>query len=214
MDKKIKVYVVDDHSLFREGLRFLLSHSQYISEIKEAQDGREFLDNVGDYNPDVVLIDIEMPQLNGIEATREALKMFPDLKIVALSMHSDENFYTEMIDAGAKGFLIKNSKFNDVETAIIEAYNGRNYFSPEILSSIVLSLNRKSETPHCNELTPREQEVLVHICQGMSNPEIAEKLTIAKRTVDKHRENILSKTNTCNTAELVIYAIRNKYFEI
>lgn len=214
MKNKLKIYIVDDHSLFREGLKFLLNTSDHITEIKEAQNGTEFINNFEAYHPDVVLMDIEMPELNGIETTKEALKRCPDLKIVALSMHSVENFYTEMIEAGAVGFLIKNSKFNDVETAIIEAYNNRNYFSPEILSYIVKSLNRKPETPDCHELTIREQEVLVHICQGLSNLEIGDQLYISKRTVDKHRENILFKTQCKNTAELVVYAIRNGYFEV
>jgi len=214
MNKGLKIYIVDDHSLFREGLHFLLSNSQHISEIREAKNGKEFLCDVVSYNPDVVLMDIEMPELNGIDTTKEALKILPDLKIVALSMHSDENFYTEMIEAGAKGFLIKDSKFNEVETAILEANNDRNYFSPEILSVIVKNLNRKQESPECQKLTAREQEVLVRICQGLSNPEIGDELNIAKRTVDKHRENILSKTQTNNTAELVVYAIKNKFFEI
>lgn len=215
MKNNLKVYIVDDHSLFREGLRFLLNSSEYISEIKEAKNGKEFLADVGDFKPDVVLMDIEMPEINGIEATKEALKRFPDLKIVALSMYSDENFYTEMIEAGAKGFLIKNSKFNDVQTAILEAYHDRNYFSPEILSSIVTNLNRKPKLPEKNELiTKRELEVLLSICQGLSNQEISERLIISKRTVDKHRENILFKTQSKNTAELVVFAIKNGYFEI
>lgn len=214
MKKKLKIYIVDDHALFREGLRFLLNNSEHISEIKEAGNGLEFLNEFENFKPDVVLMDIEMPEVNGIEATKAALSRDPDLKIIALSMYSDENFYTEMIEAGAKGFLIKNSQFNDVQTAIIEVYNNRNYFSPEILSSIVNSLNHKAETPVNNELTKRELEVLLHICKGLSNQEISEKLSISKRTVDKHRENILCKSQSKNTAELVVYAIRNGYFEI
>ncbi len=214
MEHKLKIYLVDDHSLFREGLKFLLNNSIYISEIREAVNGQDFLDHVSEYFPDVVLMDIDMPVLNGIEATQQALKLFPDLKIIALSMYSDENFYTEMIEAGAKGFLVKNSKFNDVETAILEVYNDRNYFSPEILSSIVTKMNRKQNQPDIDELTKREMEVLLNICLGLSNQEIGEKLNISKRTVDKHRENLLSKTQCGNTAELVIFAIKNKYFEI
>ncbi len=214
MIKDLKVYIVDDHSLFREGLMFLLRNSKHISEINEAENGRIFLDAIKTYKPDVVLMDIDMPEMNGIEATKEALELIPDLNIIALSMYSDENFYTEMIEAGAKGFLIKNSPFSDVETAIMEVYNGRNYFSAEILSSIVSSLNRKHEEPESNELTKREIEILINICMGLSNAEIAEHLFISKRTVDKHRENILGKTQSRNTAELVIYAIKNGFFEV
>nr|WP_320023164.1 response regulator transcription factor [uncultured Draconibacterium sp.] len=214
MRNNLKIYIVDDHSLFREGLKFLLSNSEYISEIEEAENGRVFLRNLESFKPDVVLMDIEMPDMNGIEATKEALLQMPDLKIIALSMYSDENFYTEMIEAGAKGFLIKNSQFRDVEAAILEVFNGRNYFSPEILSSIVSSLNRKPEQPECNDLTKRELEILINICMGLSNAEIAEQLCISKRTVDKHRENILFKTQAKNTAELVVYAIKNGFFEV
>ncbi len=214
MNNKLKVYLVDDHSLFREGLHFLLSSSKYIEEVKEAKNGREFLENVAAFKPDVVLMDIEMPELNGIEVTKEALKHFPDLKIIALSMYSDENFYTDMIEAGAKGFLIKNSKFSDVQSAILDVYDDRNYFSPEILTLIVKRLNRKPEQPEDNDLTKRELEVLLNICKGLSNPEIANKLSISKRTVDKHRENILFKTQSKNTAELVVYAIKKGYFEL
>ncbi|MDY0199621.1 MAG: response regulator transcription factor [Tenuifilaceae bacterium] len=214
MRKDLKIFIVDDHSLFREGLKFLLGSSEFVSEIMEAENGNVFLENVEAFKPDVVLMDIEMPEMNGIEATKEALKLMPDAKIIALSMYSDENFYTEMIEAGAKGFLVKNSLFADVETAIVEVFNGRNYFSPEILSSIVTSLKRKPEQPESSDLTKRELEVLIYICMGLSNLEIADQLFISKRTVDKHRENILFKTQSKNTAELVVYAIKNGFFEV
>jgi NarL family two-component system response regulator LiaR len=214
MITNLKIYIVDDHSLFREGLKFLLGNSEYISEIEEAENGIIFLTHLKNFKPDVVLMDIDMPEMNGIEATKEALKLMPELKIIALSMYSDENFYTEMIEAGAKGFLVKNSQFSDVQTAILEVYNNRNYFSPEILSSIVSSLNKKHEQLESSELTKRELEVLINICMGFSNSEIAEQLSISKRTVDKHRENILFKTESKNTAELVVYAIKNSFFEV
>lgn len=212
--KKLRIYIVDDHTLFREGLCFLLKECKHFADVKEAQDGQEFLDNVEDFKPDLVLMDIEMPVLNGIETTKKALERLPDLKIIALSMHSDENFYTEMIEAGAQGFLLKNSRFNDVQTAIMEVYDNRNFFSPEILTSIISSLNRKQGQIQSKELSKRELEVLLNICEGLSNQEIADRLFISKRTVDKHRENILFKTKSGNTAEMVIYAIKNGYFEI
>jgi len=212
--KKLKIHIVDDHSLFREGLRFLLKNSEHISGIMEAKNGKEFLSQLKEFQPDVVLMDIDMPEINGIEATKEALKRNPELKIIALSMYSDESFYSEMIEAGAKGFLIKNSQFEDVQDAIIATYNDCNYFSPEILSSIVAGLNRKPQPVHNGELTKREVEVLLNICQGLSNQEIADEFVISKRTVDKHRENILLKTGSKNTAELVVYAIKKEYFEV
>jgi DNA-binding NarL/FixJ family response regulator len=212
--KKISVYIVDDHTLFREGLAFLLKNCKSISEVKEAQNGEEFLEHAGNFKPDVVLMDIEMPGISGVETTKIILEHTPNLKVIALSMHSDENFYTEMIEAGAKGFLLKNSHFDDVKKAITEVYNNRNYFSPEILSSIVCSLSRKTDRIKNTELSKRELEVLLNICEGLSNQEIAERLFISKRTVDKHRENILLKTQSGNTAEMVVYAIKKGYFEI
>lgn len=214
MIHNIKIYLVDDHSLFREGLRFLLSNIDFISEIYEAENGFSLLKNIQEINPDIILMDIEMPGMNGIEATKEVIKILPNAKVIALSMHGNENFYSEMIDAGAKGFLLKNSKFEDVQKAIVEIYEGRNYFSPEILNAIIKSLNKKKSNKKIAELSEREIEVLYNICKGLSNQEIANFLCISKRTVDKHRENILLKTHSKNTAELVIYAIKNNIFEV
>lgn len=214
MNNKLKIYLVDDHSLFREGLHFLLKNCTFISEIYEAKNGLELLNNIHHIKPDIILMDIEMPKLNGIETTKKVLELYPETKVIALSMYADENFYTEMIDAGAKGFLLKNSRFEDVQNAIKEVSEDKNYFSPEILKSIIKNLNKKPAKPQLSDLTKREIEVLFNICKGYSNQEISEILFISKRTVDKHRENILLKTLSKNTAELVVYAIKNKYFEL
>lgn len=214
MKNKIKIFLVDDHNLFREGLKFLLSKNDMISEIHEAENGRELLERVLDVKPDIILMDIEMPVMNGIEATRETLKIYPGSKVIALSMYGNENFYMEMIDAGAKGFLLKNSKFEDVRKAIADVNEGKNYFSPEILEAIVKNLNKKKHIKKNTGLTERETEVLYNICKGLSNQEMAGILYISKRTVDKHRENILLKTQSKNTAGLVVYAIKNGIFEV
>ena len=213
MKEKLKIFLVDDHTLFREGLRFLLSNSELVSNIYEANNGKELLKQVLNIKPDIILMDIEMPEMNGIEATQEVLKLYPETKIIALSMYANENYYTEMIDAGAKGFLLKNSKFEDVQNAIADVYNGKNYFSPEILHAIIKNLNKKTKK-QITDLTEREVEVLYNICKGFSNQEMADLLYISKRTVDKHRENILLKTQSKNTAGLVIYAIKNNIFEV
>ncbi len=210
----MKVFIVDDHNLFREGLSFLLSRDNEIAEIYEAKNGRELLDNLINTKPDIILMDIEMPLMNGIDATREALKIYPESKIIALSMHANENYYSEMIDAGAKGFLLKNSKFEDVKKAITDVNNGNNFFSSDILTAIIKNLNKKKNPKKEVVLTDREIEILYNICKGFSNNEIGEILNISKRTVDKHRENLLLKTESRNTAGLVIYAIKNKIFEV
>ncbi|MGQ1891441.1 response regulator [Thermophagus sp. OGC60D27] len=210
----MKIYIVDDHRLFREGLHMLLSEVEGIEDIAEADNGKEFLKNAPLYAPDIVLMDIEMPEMNGIQTTRQYLSQTPDAKVIALSMYGDENYYTGMIDVGAKGFLLKNSKFEDVQKAITEVANGNNYFSPEILNGIIRSLNHKKNGPKNSDLTAREIEVLYHICKGLSNQEIADVLNLSKRTVDKHRENILLKTQSANTAQMVVFAIKNKIFEV
>lgn len=206
---KLKIYLVDDHNLFREGLRFLLSNCDFVEEIYEADNGDDFLQNLLVVRPDIVLMDIEMPGINGIEATTLALKKLPECSVIALSMYGNENYYSEMINAGAKGFLLKNSKFDDVQHAILSVYEGKNYFSPEILDSILKNLNKKESAKQNTDLSDREIEILIYICKGFSNQEIADKIFISKRTVDKHRENILQKTQSKNTAELVVYAIKN-----
>jgi DNA-binding NarL/FixJ family response regulator len=212
--KKLKIYLVDDHALFREGLRFLLSNFDAVEEIYEAENGKQFVSGLKEKSADVALLDIEMPEMNGIEATREALKICPKLKIIGLSMYSEESYYSSMIDAGASGFLLKNSNFSEVRKAIADVNEGKNYFSAEILQSILTMVVTKKLHPEITDITERETEILFYICKGLSNTEIAKKLSISKRTVDKHRENLLQKTQSKNTANLVIYAIKNKYFEI
>ena len=214
MKRKLKIFLVDDHTLFREGLSFLLSNSDWVDEIYEAGNGVELLARLDIVKPDIILMDIEMPLMNGIETTLKALEHCPETKVIALSMYADESYYSEMINAGARGFLLKNSRFEHVENAIAEVYEGRNYFSPEILESIIRNLNKSGRKKRSTDLTDREVEVLYNICKGLSNTEIADGLYISKRTVDKHRENILLKTGSKNTAELVVYAIRNKIFEV
>lgn len=213
--ENLSVIIIDDHQLFREGLKLLLSNIPGVGEIKEASNGKEFLSLLTERNiPDIVFMDIDMPELNGIDASREAISKYSDLKIIALSMYSDEDYYTQMIEAGAKGFILKNSGIQDVEAALQHVVEGKNYFSQEILDSLLKSLNRKQQRSKRSELSEREEEVLYLICKGMSNQEIAEKLFISKRTVDKHRENLLSKTRSNNTAGLVMFAIRNGIAEI
>lgn len=208
------VFLVDDHTLFREGLSLLLGNLPYISEVYEASGGGEFLSMLPQTKPDLVFMDINMPGIDGIETTTKALETHPDLKIIALSMYAEEDYYSRMINAGAKGFMLKNSGIQDVETCIRNVRSGHNYFSPEILDSILKNISRKALPIKEGELSERELEVLYRICQGLSNQEISELLRISKRTVDKHRENLLLKTDSKNTAGLVMFAIRNGIVEI
>jgi len=210
---KYNIFIVDDHRLFREGLKLILSSSELIGTIKIAENGLQLLENI-DSSTDIVLIDIEMPGMNGIDTTKELVSKIPTIKVIALTMFSNENYAGSMINAGAKGFMLKNSDIHEVEQAIRIVGEGKNYFTPEVLDRLISSFNRKSDVPISSILTERETEVLFNICKGFSNQEIADLLFISKRTVDKHRENLLLKTSSKNTAGLVIFAIKNSIIEI
>ena len=215
--QKLKIYIVDDHKLYREGLKLLLSNQEFVRHIYEASNGKEFIENLSFVDCDIVLMDIEMPEMNGIEATGAALRVKPGLKVIVLSMYGDEQYYYKMVDAGVKGFVLKNSGIEKVIEAIHRVAAGENYFSEELLVNILNHMREggkpEPEVPD-NEISGRELEILYHVCLGLSNQEIADKLFISKRTVDKHRANLLSKTGCRNTAALVMYAIKNKMINI
>ena len=207
--------IVDDHKLFRDGLKLLLSSWYSDIKISEAQNGREYLKSLDVAIPNLTLMDISMPEIDGIEATHRAVEIHPDIKIIALSMFGDEAYYFKMIDAGVKGFLLKNSEFDEVREAIDSVLAGDHYFSKELLLNIVRNIRKSPEaTEEEVNLSEREIEILQLICLGMSNHEISEKLFISKRTVDKHRANLLFKTNSRNTAHLVMNAIKNQWVKI
>lgn len=210
----ISVFLVDDHQLFREGMKLLLSNIPFIGEIREASGGNEFLDSPHAGDTDIVFMDIEMPVISGIETTRLAVERFPGIRIIVLTMYEEEEYYTKMISAGVKGFILKNSSIQEVEDAILNVMDGKNYFSQEIVAGLVSNLTRKKKGEKQGELSEREREVLVYICKGYSNKQIADTLFLSKRTVDKHRENILLKTGTKNTAGLVMYAIQSGIIEL
>ena len=212
----LQIALVDDHTLFRNGLKLLLGNSPRYNVMLEASNGKDFVDNLSVGNaPDVVLMDISMPVMNGIEATAAAVAKVPGLKIIALSMFGEEDYYYEMINAGAKGFLLKNSDIKEVTEAIEQVAAGNNYFAPEVLYNVIKRFNPHREAElESTTLSRREHQVLQDICKGLSNQEIADALFLSKRTIDKHRSNLLSKTNSKNTAELIMYAIKNKLISI
>jgi DNA-binding NarL/FixJ family response regulator len=213
--KVYKVVVVDDHTLFRNGLKLLLNSFEDMNLVAEAANGFDFIKLLEQIIPDVVLMDIDMPVMDGIEATRKALELYPDLKIISLSMFGEEEYYYKMIEAGVKGFLLKNSEINDVRNAILAVGEGGNFFSQELLYNVVKNIRTTSIIEHKTAvLSGREKEILAQICKGLSNQEVADLLHISKRTVDKHRANLLEKTDSKNTANLVMYAIKNKLIEI
>lgn len=212
---KRKVVIVDDHTLFRNGLRILLNTLEDYQVVGEAANGKLFLDLLEQSVPDLVLLDINMPVMDGIEAATIAQKLYPGLKIITLSMYGEEDYYYKMVNAGVKGFVLKNSDIKEVKTALDVVYDGGSFFSSELLQNLVNSLKSSSKSKEFHaELSERELEILVLICQGLSNQEIGDKLFISKRTVDKHRANILEKSESKNTAQLVVYAIKNRFVEL
>ena len=207
----MKILLVDDHNLFRNGLKMLLDTLHGYEVTGEASNGKEFLEIIVKNDYDIVFLDIEMPEINGIEAARRAIEYKPDLKIITLSMYGDEEYYDQMVDAGAKGFLLKNTNLQEVKTAIDTVMDGGNYFSQELMQNLLRSYKTIKESKEQEvELSDREIEILLLICSGLSNQEIGDRLFISKRTVEKHRANILCKTNCKNAAGLVMYAIKNQ----
>lgn len=215
----IRIALVDDHSLFRRGMRMLLSSQQDLEVVLEAGSGEEFLQSLAECGVDVVFMDYSMPGINGAETTQRALALDPQLKVISLSMFGDNAYYSKMVESGAKGFLLKDSEFDEVLLAVKTVFEGGTYFSPQLMESISFA---KTSDPYSvggeiaeeDRLSEREVEILVGICQGLSTQEIADKLYISKRTVDKHRANILEKSGSKNTASLVVYAIKYGLVEI
>lgn len=209
----IKIILVDDHALFRNGLRELISMRDGYRIVGEASDGEEFLKMLPITAADVVFMDIAMPKIGGADATREALALYPDLKIICLSMFGEESYYSRMVDAGVKGFLLKDSSIDEVFGAIDAVVSGGSYFSAALMKNIFNNSGSDDEGLY-EELSSRELEVLLGICRGLSTQEISEELFISKRTADAHRAKILEKTGCKNTASLVVYAIRHRLVDL
>lgn len=211
MAKEIKIALVDDHALFRNGLRGLIDGKQGCRVVAESSDGAEFLENEEAMSADIVFMDIAMPTISGDKATIIALERNPNMRIISLSMFGDENYYSRMVEAGARGFLMKDSSIEEVFAAIKTVMAGEEYFCEEIMQNLSKALRRRDDA---ESLSEREIDVLLGICRGLSTQEIADSLFISKRTVDAHRANILEKTGSKNTASLVVYAIKHQLVEI
>jgi len=219
MERKIKIFIVDDHDIFRDGIKLLLSSGQTAEVIGEACNGQEFLDKMDSVQPDVVLMDIAMPVLDGIETTKRAHEKNNELKILALTMFGDEKYYYQMIQSGVKGFVLKSSGISELLKAITEVCEGRSYFSNELLIKLIAGISEQKENKKNNEIaeskiSKREIEVLRNIAMGLTNEEIGNKLNISTTTIRTHRANLISKTGCTNTASLIMFAIKNKLVEV
>jgi len=213
MNFNIRLVIADDHEIFRDGLALMLSKQQNIFLSGQAANGKELIELVNASKPDVVMTDVKMPGMDGIEATKHLLQQYPDLKIIALSMFDEENLIVDMLEAGAKGYLLKNADKQEILDAINQVYEDKTYYcrhtSAKLASLIVKSKfnpHKKSELVSFNE---REKEIVRMICQQCTTQEIGERLFLSKRTVEGYRTRILEKMNVKNTAGVVIFALRH-----
>ncbi len=207
----IKILISDDHKIIREGLRSLIAQEPDMEIVAEAENGRIALDMVQQLSPDIIIMDVTMPDMNGIEATKKILTDCPQIKVIALSMHSDKRYVTEMLNAGAMGYLLKDCAFEELTHAIRTVIDNRTYLSPGIAGIVIedyirnLPLNRYSAS---TVLTSREREVLQLIAEGMTTKQIAARLNVSTKTIETHRRQIMDKLNIHSIAELTKFAIR------
>jgi DNA-binding NarL/FixJ family response regulator len=214
--EKPTLILVDDHLIFQQGLKTILTYENIATVIGEAANGNDFIKLLSHLKPDIVLMDIDMPYMNGMEATRKALELMPELKIIVLSMLGDEDYYYKMIDLGAKGFILKSTGIDEIEKAIHDVMLGESYFSNELLRKIIKNFSTNNNQIHIiNEsLTDRETEILKLICHGLTTEEMASSLNISPKTIKTHRANLLEKTGCKNTPAMIFFALKNKIIEI
>ena len=215
---KIKLVLADDHAVVRSGLRMLLQAQPDMEIVGEADSGIQALAQVTSLRPDIILMDIQMPGMNGIEATRQIKEVCGETAVLALTMHEDDQYFFEMLQAGASGYLPKRAAPDELVHAIRTVSRGEVFLYPSLATRLVQSYlggEAGSESEALvSDLTPREQEVLVHIAEGLTNPEIADKLVISVKTVDRHRENIMRKLNLHSRIDLVKYALKQGLIEL
>lgn len=215
---KIRLLMVDDHEIVRAGLRMLLQAQLDIEIVAEADNGHDAVARARELQPDIVLMDISLPDLDGFEATQQIKRALPKTAVLALTMHESDEYFFKMLQAGASGYVPKKAAPTDLVTAIRTVYEGGVFLYPSLAKSLVRDYMGRAtegnERATLNGLTEREQEVLTLIADGLTNQEIAEKLTISVKTVERHRANIMGKLNLHSRTELVKYAIRKGLIEV
>lgn len=210
--KKLQVLLADDHVVMRAGLRALLERQPNLEVVGESENGRETVELAASLRPDIVVMDVGMPVLNGIEATKTIVTQRPDTAVVILSMHADESYVMRALKAGARAYLLKESAASDLISAIDAVSRGKSFFSPKVsrilAEDYVRVLKQKGAVDTYDLLTSREREILQLLAEGKANKEVASALNISPYTVETHRSHILQKLNLHNPAELVLYAVR------
>ena len=214
----IKIVIADDHAIFRDGFKLLLKNQQEVELVGEAEDGKELLEIASHQHPDVAIIDIKMPGMDGIETCKAIKKKYPDLKVIALSMFNDDNLIVDMLEAGAKGYLLKNTNKNELMQATKAVHEGSTYYCSATSTKLAKMIAESKFNPYRNHpvkrFTSRETDVIKLICEQYTNKEIATKLGLSIRTVESHREKIQEKTGAKNSVGVVIYAIRHSMFHV
>ena len=214
-----KIILVDDHSLFREGIKLLIETEGFGKVVAEAQNGQEFLNLLPAHTPDLVIMDIAMPVMGGMEATEKAKALYPDLKILALTMFDEENNYLDMVQAGVLGFILKTAGKHELERAIKAVTQGEIFYSTDLLHRIIQShhsnqTNTVAANTSASNITENELEVLRLFCKGLTVSEIAKLIFRSVKAVESRRSSLLRKTNSKNTINLILYAIKNKLIEL
>jgi DNA-binding NarL/FixJ family response regulator len=210
--KPLRIVLADDHTLVRQGVRKILEDQDHWTVVSEAKDGRELVKQTLELQPELVVVDVAMPLLNGIEATRQILRKLPATKVLILSMHADEAYIIQSLEAGARGYLLKDSADTDLVRAVTAVAEGKSFFSPSVaavmLDDYVRHLAEKGIADRYSSLTEREREVFQLVAEGRTNKEVADLLCIAVATAETHRAHVLQKLDLHSTAELVLYAVR------
>lgn len=209
MGKCIKILIADDHTIVRSGLRLLLDAEPDLEVIGEALDGREAVYKAAEFHPDVILMDVTMPNMDGLEATRLIKRSWPEIQILALTMHRSEEYFFEMLKSGASGYLLKGAKTDELMEAVYAVSRGEVFLYPSMAGKLVRSYLQQLDDQPGNKLTAREHEVLALLADGFSSREIAEKLFLSSSTVHTHRGNIMRKLNLSSRHELIQYARKN-----
>lgn len=215
---QISIVIADDHELLRDGFRVMLKKYPDIKLLGEAENGKSLIDLVQKVKPDVVLTDIKMPEMDGIEATRMLLKKNPGIRIIALSMFDEENLIIDMLEAGARGYLLKNSHKDEIMDAIRLVHYGQTFYCKTTSAKLVSMIAKSKFNPHkktpAPDFTEREIQIIKLVCEQLSNKEIADRLNLSVRTIEGYREKIQEKMEVKNTAGIVVYAIKKSIFQI
>jgi DNA-binding NarL/FixJ family response regulator len=209
MNNNIRLLLADDHPLIRAGFKSMLVKNERFEIVGEAENGTDLLTLTAELSPDMILTDISMPGMNGLEALQKVKKQYPAIKCIVLSMHEEREYIMNALKTGAEGYLLKSIEGPELEKAILAVFNGGKYFSP-LITSILADSVARPELPEVGDITPREKEVLELVAQGKSTKQIADLLGISIRTVESHRINMLKKMKVNNTAELIRKAIEMK----